>query len=321
MNERESDSAWKLFHLNWAVIGAMAAVLATAMLAGGFSVKPSSLTLPLVTIAVYVGAAYYNVWRGKRDPLVIFILGSTGQILSIALVMTPITYVAASLAFPLQDHLFAAVDRAMGLDWNAHFDFIAQYDWLVTSAVSAYSMIRLPVFAIPVVLGFVRHYRRLQEFTLALALTLIVTTVISTALPAVGVYDEQMFTRANPVFSSPAYLLHLHDFGMLRAGTMHEFDLDKLAGILTFPSFHAAAAILYLWALWSVWWMRPVALAVNAAMIAATPIIGGHYFIDVIAGMALAVAAIAAAKWISRRYLARAAEPAASLAPASAPAE
>jgi hypothetical protein len=70
---------------------------------------------------------------------------------------------------------------------------------------------------------------------------------------------------------------------------------EGLVGIVTFPSFHAAAAVLYLWALWCVWWMRPLALLANGAMLLATPIGGGHYFVDVFAGMAVAVLAIAAA--------------------------
>jgi membrane-associated phospholipid phosphatase len=36
-------------------------------------------------------------------------------------------------------------------------------------------------------------------------------------------------------------------------------------------------------------------------MLLATPLLGGHYFVDVIAGVALAAFAIAVAKWISTR--------------------
>ena len=37
----------------------------------------------------------------------------------------------------------------------------------------------------------------------------------------------------------------------------------------------------------------------NTLMIASTPVIGGHYLIDVVAGAALAIGAIAAAQWLS----------------------
>ena len=51
---------------------------------------------------------------------------------------------------------------------------------------------------------------------------------------------------------------------------------------MTFPSFHAASAVLYGWALWPVRWMRPIAVLANVAMFASTPIDGGHYFIDLL---------------------------------------
>jgi membrane-associated phospholipid phosphatase len=47
--------------------------------------------------------------------------------------------------------------------------------------------------------------------------------------------------------------------------------------------------------------MRPIAIIANAAMLASTPIDGGHYFIDLIAGVAVAVLAIVAARAVSRR--------------------
>ena len=56
--------------------------------------------------------------------------------------------------------------------------------------------------------------------------------------------------------------------------------------------------MLAVWALWSVLWLRPVALVANAGMLLATPLVGGHYFVDVFAGAGLAVLAIAAAKLV-----------------------
>ena len=36
-------------------------------------------------------------------------------------------------------------------------------------------------------------------------------------------------------------------------------------------------------------WLRPVAIPLNLAMIAATPLGGGHYFVDIIAGIVVTV--------------------------------
>jgi hypothetical protein len=295
----EESAALRLFHYNWIVIAGLAVALVFTMVIAGFSIVPMSALMAGATAAVYLAAAFYNSRRGtKRDPLVIFALGSTGQVLVIAMLIGPMTYVAASADFPLQDANLAAIDRALGLNWPAYFKFMTANDTTISAAVFAYSMIRWPIFAIPVVLAFGCKYRHLQKFTLALAISLICTTAISAVVPAVGIYDAKAVTGDDAMFQSPAYLVHLHDFPAVRDGTLRQLDLMKLAGIVTFPSFHATSAVLFLWAMWAVWWMRPVALLSMGAMLFATPMVGGHYFIDVIAGIALAVAAIAAAKWI-----------------------
>ena len=72
------------------MIVGLAAALAVAMLATGFSLKFLSALSAGGTAAVYLAAAFYNSRRGaKRDPLVIFSLGSTGQVLGhVAVLLT-----------------------------------------------------------------------------------------------------------------------------------------------------------------------------------------------------------------------------------------
>ena len=89
---------------------------------------------------------------------------------------------------------------------------------------------------------------------------------------------------------------HFEILPVLRAGGLRALDLARLGGIITFPSFHAAASILAIWGFWSVWWLRPGALMVYVGMLLATPLMGGHYFVDIIAGIGVAAIAIAAAK-------------------------
>jgi hypothetical protein len=302
MNQTEELTAWRLFRCNWIVLGAMALALALALALSRFSLKPAGALLPLGIAVTYLSVAYYKASRLRGgDPMIAFILASTGQVLLIPLLMTPMTYIAASADLPLQDATLAGLDRALGLDWHAYFALMSKYHIVVVSSVLGYSMIGWPLFGVPVVLGLSRRYRRLQEFTLAFALALIATTVITALVPAIGVYDAHAFTRSDPVFSSEAYLEHLRDFPHVRDGTLRTLDLINLTGIVTFPSFHAAAAIVYLWSFWAVWWMRPIALLANGGMLLATPFIGGHYFVDVFAGIAIAAAAIMAARWITDR--------------------
>jgi membrane-associated phospholipid phosphatase len=292
--------AWRLFTYSWVPLGLMALALVLAMALTGLSIKITSTPLPIGMAAAYVGYAYHKAhWATKRDPRVIFILGSTGQILLIPVLMTPMTYVAASANFPLVDAPLMALDRALGLDWMAQFNFIFSHHALLYCTVLAYGMIGWQVFGVPIVLGATRRYRRLQEFTLAFAIALVVTTVISAFMPATGTYDFLHVTTDPNVFTPGAYLDQLKDLPMVRDGSLRHLELMKLTGIVTFPSFHATAATLYLWALWPVRWSRPIAVVANVAMLLATPLGGGHYFVDVFAGIAIAAAAIMTAQWIA----------------------
>ena len=85
----------------------------------------------------------------------------------------------------------------------------------------------------------------------------------------------------------------------LGSGAAVVLDLAKEEGIISFPSYHAALALLLLLGAWHNAWLRWPFLAINVAMIVATPIDGGHYFVDVIAGLAIA----AVSQVVARRLL------------------
>jgi membrane-associated phospholipid phosphatase len=84
----------------------------------------------------------------------------------------------------------------------------------------------------------------------------------------------------------------------LRDGSLRHLELFKLAGIVSFPSFHTASGVLYIWALWPVRYFRWAAIATNAWMIAATPLIGAHYVIDVIGGIGVAAGSVLFTKYL-----------------------
>jgi hypothetical protein len=301
------ETAWRYLQLNWILIAAMSAALALAVATTAFSIEPVGLAVSLGFVAIYAGFAHANARSStRRDPQVMFVLGSTAQIVLITVVMSPLTYVAAAINFPLQDANLLVLDRALGLDWGRYVRFVNDHPLLADWLSYGYTMIRWPLFAIPVVLAAAHRYGRLQTFTVAFGTALIATTIVSALVPAVGVYQEIGLDPASlPHLHPQAYLDQVRDLAPVRAGALRELDLFGLAGIVTFPSFHAASAVLYGWALWPVRWIRPVAVVANIAMMASTPIDGGHYFVDLIAGVAVAMLAIMAAQAFGRRVATR----------------
>jgi membrane-associated phospholipid phosphatase len=226
-------------------------------------------------------------------------LGTVAQVIMVTAIVGPLSYVVAGLDWPLQDHALAALDRAMGFDARAVILFVNDYPTLAVALGFGYGMIKWPLLAIPIVLAATRRFARLQQFATALMLALMVTIVISIFVPAIGNYQLLGLTPADvPNVNVTAFLLGQHDIPAVRDGSLRDLELLKLAGIVTFPSFHTASAVLYAWAFAPVRFFGPAALVMNTLMIASTPVIGGHYLIDVVAGAALAIGAIAAAQWL-----------------------
>jgi hypothetical protein len=296
------EAAWRFLLVNWIFVGLMGVVLALSLAFTNFSLELTGLAVAVGYVGLYAGFAHANAASAKRrDPQVMFVLGGTAQIVLITAVMTPLTYVAAAAALPMQDANLLAIDRALGFDWAAYVRYVDGHPLLAAWVNYGYTMIRWPIFAIPVVLAATHRYRRIAEFTFAFGLALVVTTILSGFVPAIGVFQQIGLDPASVThLNLQPYLDQLRDLPPARDGSLRQLNLLGLGGIVTFPSFHAASAVLYAWALWPVRWMRPIVLFAFTAMLLATPINGGHYLIDVIAGSAIAVLAIVAARRTGR---------------------
>ena len=320
----DAEAAWRFFLFNWIVIGALAGVLGVGLLLTHFSIGPVGLLVAIGYVALYAGFAHANARSPvRRDPQVMFVLGASAQLALATAVMTPLTYIGAAINFPMQDATLNAIDRAMGLDWAAYLNFVDARPVLAEWLNYAYGMISWPLFAIPVVLAATRRYRRIEEFTFAFVAALAVTTLLSSLIPAIGTYHQIGIDPGTlKHVDAGGYLIAPRDLPPTRDGALRHLELLNLGGIVTFPSFHAASAVLFAWALWAVRWARPIGLLVNGAMLAATPLSGGHYFIDVFAGVGIAVLAIVAARRIAQALARRAPLPALGPAlPAIVPAE
>lgn len=294
------EAAWRFFQFNWIVVGAMAGMLAFSLAVTNFSIGLTGLLVAIGYVGLYAGFAHANARSPtRRDPQVMFVLGGSAQIALTTAVLAPLTYVAAATNFPMQDATLLAIDRALGFDWAAYANYVNGHPQLASWLNCGYGMIGWPIFAIPVILAATHRYRRIEEFTFAFAVALAATALISGLVPAIGVYHQIGLDPASLSNIDPrAYLDQLRDLSPTRAGELRHLELLGLGGIVTFPSFHAASAILYAWALWPVRWLRPIILIANGGMLAATPLNGGHYFVDVFAGIAIAVLAIVAARRI-----------------------
>jgi PAP2 superfamily len=224
------------FHCNWLFVGAMGATLALSLLATRFSIDLWGLAISLGYVGINGAFAHANARSvRRRDPDVMFVLGGIAQIVLITAIMTPLTYVAASMNLPMQDANLLAVDKAFGLDWAAYVCFVDHHPLLAAWLNYGYTMIRWPLFGIPVLLAANGHYRRIEEFSFAFGAALAVTTIVSALVPAIGACHQTGPDPAGLKHIDPsAYLDYLPDLPRTRDGVLRHLS-----------SFHAASAVLY----------------------------------------------------------------------------
>jgi membrane-associated phospholipid phosphatase len=295
----------RLLAINWCVIFVAAALLVLVLTETDFVLRASD---PIVIIVAGLAStlaplSFALLWNeSARWPSVSHAANVLSQLIAASMLIAPLTYIAASLNYPLQDKNLFAIDQFMGLDWRSYLNTVDRYRlgdiWKFGYRTFSWQ----PLF-IPIVLCLFDKAARAYQFSLAFILTVMATVVISVFLPALGAYAFLGLSPADYPHLHPVDDFdHMRHLPLLREGKMRVLEIGQLTGIVTFPSFHAAGAILYLWALWAIRWMRAIALVCNVLLLLATPIDGGHYFIDVLAGMALAVLFILVVRRFSRAF-------------------
>jgi hypothetical protein len=210
------------------------------------------------------------------------------------------SYAVGRIPMPLADHWMIAADRVLapGLDWRAMMLALTRHPWLIDGANHVYGSLEWQGTVLILLCSVTGHSERCAAFVLRWIITLAMIVGVFALLPCYGPdfyhglkHAEVPAIRSDAGWCAPPIMKWLHSTGRLR------LDLSAVTGIVTFPSFHAASAILFAWGFWTVRWARWPMLALNLAMIAATPPIGGHYFIDVLAGIAIAGIGIALPAW------------------------
>ncbi|WP_315769001.1 phosphatase PAP2 family protein [Bradyrhizobium sp. SZCCHNR2012] len=294
--------AWSLFRLNWLVLTVLLAVFDLCLMMTDFRIQSLGYLVVLGVAAIYGVTGHLNAQSAHRAQprLFSFLIGLAQVILGMS-ILTSLTYIATAANLPLQDANLLAIDRALGFDFRQYLKFADSSTWLIVVLAFCYRSIFWQIFLVLIGLPLAGYCRRTAEFVLALMLALVMTCCITMVVPAVGVYQILGLVPSDHLNIIPdAYYDTAREMPLIRAGELRLLDVSHLVGVVTFPSFHAASAILYAWALWPCRLFRPVNIGVNGAMLIATPIGGGHFLIDVLAGIAVAISALCVARFAAR---------------------
>lgn len=278
----------------WASIALLSLGVLVAQIAGPMPIAAWSLQTLAITCLTLGGAAYFYRSVRRRENFAVMCVALM-QVLLFSALGSILSYLLARNGGGLWDSTFSAWDRAMGLDWLGFVRMVDQHGWLVSALRLAYASLIPQIIVLVLVLGFTNRLEKLRAVMLGAILCGTICVLASPFFPAVSNYVHLGLTAADFRHVDPwAGYIHLADFNGLRDGTMTVLDLAKMQGIITFPSYHAGLSAVTLWGFWTsgVRWLKMTGPIVALGTIVATPIDGGHYFVDVVAGIAIAIVSI-----------------------------
>ena len=197
-------------------------------------------------------------------------------------VVTPAQYLAVALNRPLVDPWLARADALMGISVPAAVEWTRTHPH-VTSILqlSYYSL--APQFVAPiVVLGlYYRERQALWEYTFNFHVCLAITLGGLALFPAACAFTYYGF---DSLIDQSRFIQH---FNAVRSGTFTTLQLRELEGLITFPSFHVAGALMVTWAFRRHRVLFVGFAVLNSLLIASTVLLGPHYAIDILASLAV----------------------------------
>jgi hypothetical protein len=200
--------------------------------------------------------------------------------LSLVITIAIYSYVVTTSRMQLWDLQFARMDAALGFDWLGCLSFIMRHPILRNLLERDYNSVFVQVFVSIAYFAIIRRSDRNREMLWAGILSALITASLSGLLPALGPYLKGDMPKWSVVLVT------------IRSGSLSKFALSDMTGIVTFPSFHTALAILLVYV------HRPPlrsfapVLILNVVMLVAIPFAGHHYLVDMIAGAGVAAISI-----------------------------
>jgi membrane-associated phospholipid phosphatase len=220
--------------------------------------------------------------RGIEAACIIVVLG-----LSLAC----LSYIGAIIGFPLRDREMIWLDSRLGFDWLQMMRSIDTSPYLLNLLDWAYQSFTSQLIITVLVLVIAKRTRELDCFLVTFICVSLMAELLSVLIPTLGPMSalavHTKFVNLPTLGRTTAEILLA-----LRERTLNTIDFDALNGIISFPSLHAAVAILIPYTLRWNKILFPFVFALDGLMLISAVPCGNHYLTDVLGGVAVAVSAI-----------------------------
>lgn len=286
--------------LYW-LVAAIWAVLLAGGYATGLRIHPDFLVL-LIPICFLLASGVALKRRGLLATATAIECCTILAVASFSFVL--LSFLLGRLGSPYVDPLLDAAERVLfpGFDWPSAVEAFCRSGLPLRLANFAYDSLWWQIILLIVLFCATGQRARCWDFALAWAISLAATLAVFAVAPSLDAYAFHHVSHAmvngvanDGAWRSPIMLEHLR-----HAASVTIRPQDML-GIVEFPSFHTASAVLLAWGYWAVRPARFVAVPLNMGVMLASVPIGGHYLPDILGGLIVAMLGIAAMRVWRRR--------------------
>jgi len=259
--------------------------------------------LAAISLPFMLGSVLYEQIR--KNPSIGSMLFGFGFLLIFAASANVMSYFGLTITGPRIDEPLAAIDRAMGVDWPGLMLFATSHPTFNSVLRFAYNISIYEALLLMLLWGWNDHRRSTEQICLTLVVGGLTTTIIWILAPSFGAFtiytlpSSPAMKQALALNADYAHLL----LNLWSHGPGHISPLT-VKGLVGFPSFHAAQAIIATWYARRTKFLFYPFVIFNILTIISTPIQGGHHVVDVIGGFAVATFAIWLATLIANRVTA-----------------
>jgi hypothetical protein len=285
----EAGPAYRLLAVEVAVIAVLVAVL-------GFRVDGDDFQIMAMLLSGTVGIAWAMRWCRMGQPADALEAGSL--VMSAAMAVGSLSVVLGTIAPPYRDAALAGADGWLfPLSWPTMARWLGGHPALVTMMSRVYATLLWQPFALVALLAAIGERASMWRFVRAWMLALIACVAVFALVPAATAQVHYGFAPG----SIPGLTVDAawRPFGILervRSGDLRMLSAHNMAGMVDFPSFHAAGAVMIGWGARQAGRLGWPLIALAALMFPTIPLIGSHYFVDMFAGVLVALMAIRATR-------------------------
>jgi hypothetical protein len=286
--------------LRWQIILALMAFDAVVALSSGIAIHGANLIFAAGFLAFLAFGVFYRFVRPIEHVASAVI--ALSQIAAFAVTLALTSYLALTFNRPLIDGLLYSMDQSLGFDWATAFKFLMSTPLLKHILGLAYNSTQAQIVLLAAALGLAGQTERLEKFMLAFMVGGVMTICLWALYPSYGA-ATYVYTlgAAGGLPGLNAVFRFVEPQLALQSGHLTSITLTELTGVVGAPSFHTVMSLVTVYACASLGkWFWPVA-AWNVLVVASVPVFGGHHVCDVLAGAAVAVAAIYIAEWMAAR--------------------